>query len=270
MPLRFAAGGIHDSLVNVARSYGEAMRTLDYQNWSGKIGVMGVDMLPAENGYYYPADLELRLTNLARAGDREAVSSLLTELYRINFEERQLSLAMLQLFMNEMWGTIVKLLPQVSMDNDAAFGHIVPADGGAGTFASLNDSFAAIERALHRICEYVSEHKKSQNVVLLDKIVHLLNDGYRQSELCLESVADTFGISKGYLSQFFKEQTGINFSDYLENVRMNRAKQFLVQSDMSVNEIAVQVGYSSSNTFCRAFKRLYGISTTEYRRSHSY
>jgi two-component system, response regulator YesN len=257
-------------LINVARSYEEAKRTLDYQDWTNKDGVMTVRQLPVEHdGYYYPTDLELRLTNLTKAGEREAVHALLMELYLINFEDRLLSLAMLQLFMNEIWGTIVKLLPQVSMDHEVALSTMYAAAEESDSFEGLKGNFAAVMNTFRRICDNVNEHKKSQNVNLMEQIVNMLQSAYMQPELCLESVADSFAISKGYLSQFFKEQTGVNFSEFLENLRMAQAKEWLVQTDMPVHEIAARIGYSSSNTFCRAFKRIYGVSTTEFRRSHA-
>ncbi|MNW14569.1 Urease operon transcriptional activator [compost metagenome] len=60
---------------------------------------------------------------------------------------------------------------------------------------------------------------------------------------------------------------GINFSDYLEDLRMTLAKELLAETELPVFEIAERVGYSSSNTFCRAFKRINGVSTSAFRSS---
>jgi two-component system response regulator YesN len=265
---RFSVGGMYEGLLNVARSYEEARRTLEYQIWGNKKGNMKFEELPKENtGYHYPPDVELRLTYLTKAGERNAVEMLLKELYDINFSEKQLSATMLQLFMSEVWGTVVKLLPQVSIDEGSLLNPIHAFTGEANGFEGLETNYETLIATYHYVCDIVNEHKKSQNVQLMEKIVRLLNDSYMQTDLCLDAVANRFNISKGYLSQFFKEQTGVNFSDYLENLRMTQAKESLLNTDLPVHEIAIQSGYSSSNTFCRAFKRIYGISTTEYRRS---
>ncbi|WP_186445714.1 helix-turn-helix domain-containing protein [Paenibacillus cremeus] len=267
MAARFGVGGMHENLMNVSRSYEEAKRALEYLLWRNQSGIMRFEELPKENnGYYYPADLENRLSNLAKAGEQASVIELLEELYRINFEERRLSVPMLRLFMNEMWGTIVKLLPQVGMDEGAAMEQLKPFSGDMSTYEGLDHNYRSLTSTYRQVCGFVNEHKKSQNVQLLEKIIKLLQEGFSRSELCLDSVADQMNISKGYLSQFFKEQTGVNFSDYLEDLRMKQAKALLTHTDLPVYEIAVQVGYSSSNTFCRAFKRINGISTTEFRR----
>ncbi|MFE5317529.1 helix-turn-helix domain-containing protein [Paenibacillus sp. NPDC056579] len=264
-----AAGNMYDELLNVSRSYEEARQTLEYLTWRNQIGVMSYNELPQEqSGYFYPSDLEMRLSNLAKAGEWEAVETLLQELYQINFEERRLSVPMLQLFMNEMLGTVVKLLPQVQMDEWSVMERMKQLPAEAASYEGLKKNFASLTNVYRQVCSFVNDHKKSQNVQLLESIVTRLHEGFAYADLSLDSVADQLGISKGYLSQFFKEQTGVNFSDYLEDLRMTQAKELLVRTDLPVYEIALRVGYSSSNTFCRAFKRLNGVSTTAFRGSH--
>ncbi|UUZ97347.1 helix-turn-helix domain-containing protein [Paenibacillus sp. P25] len=264
----FGIGSIHENLLNISRSYEEARRALEYLLWRSQSGVMRFDESPKESsGYYYPADLELRMSNLVKAGEEAAVTALLEELHRINFEERRLSVPMLRLFMNEMWGTVVKLLPQVGMDEGRALEQIKPFSGDMASYDGLQSNYRSLASVYRQVCGFVSEHKKSQNVRSLEDIVELLHEAFPQADLCLDSVADRMNISKGYLSQFFKEQTGVNFSDYLEDLRMSKAKELLAKTNLPVYEIAERVGYSSSNTFCRAFKRINGISTSEFRRS---
>lgn len=70
-----------------------------------------------------------------------------------------------------------------------------------------------------------------------------------------------------YISQLFKEVTGVNFSDHLIKVRMDQAIILLKENGLTVDEIAVRVGYNSSHSFRRAFKRLMGVSPSTYRQS---
>jgi two-component system, response regulator YesN len=264
---RIAIGGMYEGLLNVSRSFEEAKRTLEYQIWGNRDGLMWFEELPKEtSGYYYPSDLEQRLSHLAKAGQVEAVEELLQELHRINFEEKRLQMPMLQFFMNEMWGTIFKLLQQVSINDESMMEQIKPFTGEAGSFEGLENNYRILSSTYKQICTFINDHKKSQNVELLEKIVQLLHETYMHPDLCLEAVADRINISKGYLSQFFKEQTGVNFSEYLENIRMQRAKELLSVTDLPVYEIAERIGYNSSNTFGRAFKRFYGVSTSAFRR----
>lgn len=264
----FAIGGMYERLLDVSRSFEEARQTLHYLTWRNQNGVARYDEIPKENnGYYYPSDLEMRLNNLALAGELAAVETVLQELHEINFVDRRLSIPMLQLFINEMVGTVVKLLPQVSLNEGGLVERLKQLSAEVASYEALEKNYLSLASIYGQVCGFVNEHKKSQNVQLLENIVCLLHDAFSDPDISLDSVAQRLGISKGYLSQFFKEQMGINFSDYLEDLRMTLAKELLEDTDLPVFEIAVRVGYNSSNTFCRAFKRINGVSTSAFRNS---
>lgn len=68
-----------------------------------------------------------------------------------------------------------------------------------------------------------------------------------------------------YYNDWFKQQTGCSPSLYLRHIRVNRAKELLLESNFSVMEIAVMVGYSSNSTFTRAFHSITGMTPKAYR-----
>ncbi|WP_282936476.1 helix-turn-helix domain-containing protein [Paenibacillus sp. RC67] len=263
----YGMGSVCDSLTGISRSYEQAREALNAQIWNNKEGGLWYDELPTDrNHYYFPQDVETRLIHLAKAGDQTEVEHLLDELYRENFEQRHLSMSVMKLFLFEMWGCLVKLLPQMELDQQTVYSRMAVLNGSNDSYDSMRKNYESVRDTFQWVCEIANENKKSQNVELIETIIALLQISYMDSELCLDKVADQIRISKVYLSQFFKEQTGINFSDYLESLRMEQAKVLLQSSGKTVNEISEYVGYSSSNTFCRAFKRLHGVSPTVYKK----
>lgn len=270
MSSAFAVGGLHESLMDVARSYEESRQALHYRSGGAGDGVVWFDRLPRESGgYYYPPDVELRLMNLVKAGESAEAEKLLVELHRINFTERHLPISMQSLFVGELWGTVMKLLEQSALDDAVLTAQVKAAIGHVGSFEELAGMYPSLTEAIRRICSGVNERKKSHNRRLLEEVLRLLQTSYAESDLGLSRAADQLNVTEVYLSQFFKEQTGENFSDYLEKLRMERAKQLLLETGLSINDIAGRVGYNSANTFCRAFKRFNGLSATVYRRSSS-
>lgn len=262
-----AVGGLCDSLSGLARSYEEAKQALVYSHRGNGFGRIHYRDCPrGGSGFHYPADVESRLMNCAAAGDDAEVRKLLEELYRENFNTRHLAVPMLKLFIHEMWGTLVKLYIREGWEADGPFEDDFAAWSGPWeTYGELENSYAGIRARYGKVCDYVKDHKKSSNLRLLEDIKRVLHAAYGQNELCLDLVADRMGISKVYLSHFFKEQTGVNFSDYLEGLRMEEAVRLLLHTDRSVHEIAAAAGYGSMNTFGRAFKRIHGITPTVYR-----
>ncbi|MBP1960897.1 helix-turn-helix domain-containing protein [Paenibacillus aceris] len=261
-------GGFCDRVTTISRSYEQAREVLFALVRSQKDGLQWFDELPAAlNDYHYPQDIEGRLMNVAMAGEQEEVTRILQALYIENFEKRHLSQTVIRLFISELWGNHVKLLRQLGMQAEDVYTQIQRIDGAEHSYESLQQHFAAICLSYSKICQHVMEQRSNRNIELLDHIRMMLQKDFSNKALCLDDAADRLRVSKVYLSQFFKDQTGINFSDYLEQLRMERAKHLLKNSDFAIQEIADQVGYASSNTFCRAFKRLHGVSATVYQRS---
>ena len=86
-------------------------------------------------------------------------------------------------------------------------------------------------------------------------------------DLSLELLADKLNITGAYLSTYFKEKTGMNFSDYLNGMRVNIAKEMLLHSSLKIQDVATKVGYHNVNSFIRMFKRYAGLPPGEFRKT---
>lgn len=75
-------------------------------------------------------------------------------------------------------------------------------------------------------------------------------------------------MSYGYFSRCFHDIIGLSFSDYCTQTRMEHAKEQLINTDRSIQEIAFQVGYNDEKYFSRAFKKLMGLNPSDYRKTH--
>src|SRR5947209_15124284 len=84
-------------------------------------------------------------------------------------------------------------------------------------------------------------------------------------DLSLGQVAKAVNTSTFYFCKIFKKITGINFTDYLSRVRIEKSKNLLLNPNLRVSEIAFEVGFQSLTHFNRVFKRILGQSPTNYR-----
>lgn len=87
--------------------------------------------------------------------------------------------------------------------------------------------------------------------------------------LSLHELAEELQLSPGYLSLRIKQQTGLNFSEYLMQIRLRRAQQLLRETDIRIVQVAAMVGYTDQFYFSRLFKRATGMTPSEYRRQGS-
>lgn len=88
-------------------------------------------------------------------------------------------------------------------------------------------------------------------------------------DITLQEVAAKVHLNSSYLSQLFKQHMKVNFTDYVMEKRMEKAKQLLSQTTLRVSEIAERVGYSDLAYFSNTYKRLTGMTPSEYRKSRT-
>lgn len=101
---------------------------------------------------------------------------------------------------------------------------------------------------------------------LMLQVKEYINEHYANAELSLTHLSGEFEVNAKYLSQIFKEQFGVNFLDYLANVRIQQAKRLLLETNGTVQDIGEQVGYPNVRSFLRVFKKLTGFTPGEYRK----
>ncbi len=119
------------------------------------------------------------------------------------------------------------------------------------------------------ICETVEKHKKSHNTRLYMQIVGYIKENFANPNLSAVMIADEFKVSEKYVSHFIKEQTGKSYMSYVEDLRLSTAQRLLLDTNISVTDISTNVGFSNRNSFYKAFRRVYGVSPSEYRDNYN-
>ncbi len=104
----------------------------------------------------------------------------------------------------------------------------------------------------------------SKSHALFEAVRDYLEQHYHEP-LSRESVAKHFYVSANYLSQLFQKEGKIKFNEYLNHIRLERAKYLLIEYDMKVKEVAHRCGFKDSNYFCRIFRNQTARSPSEYR-----
>lgn len=103
---------------------------------------------------------------------------------------------------------------------------------------------------------------------IVSKTKAYVKSHYRE-DIGISSIADSLGITPNYLSRLFKEQTGVRLKDYITHLKIDKAKELLASSGLSVKSIATEVGYYSSKHFSKVFLKATGSTPSEYRDSKS-
>ena len=99
------------------------------------------------------------------------------------------------------------------------------------------------------------------------RAANMLQEFYT-SGITLEEIADKLQITPEYLGTQFHKEMGVTFSTYLKQVRMSKAKELLIGTQLKLYEIAEKLGYSDSKYFSKVFKETFGQLPAEYRKTH--
>lgn len=121
-----------------------------------------------------------------------------------------------------------------------------------------------IKCVYENIVKEINTKTEFKPVVLL--AIKFINNNYYNRNLNLELVSKKLSLSSSYLSKLIKIGTGLSFVDYVTSMRIKKAINIMDDPMVKIYEVAELVGYSNQHYFCKAFKKVIGISPTEYRR----
>jgi len=128
---------------------------------------------------------------------------------------------------------------------------------------NIYDLWGVIENNLEYVKKMKHTSKKSS---VKTKVLTYINDNYGKADMSLSKLSEHMNLSVPYLSRLFKEKFGMGFSEYLIQLRINRAIELIEEDqDISLQEVSFAVGIDNYNHFSKTFKKITGISPSEYR-----
>ncbi|GHT99161.1 hypothetical protein FACS1894142_6440 [Spirochaetia bacterium] len=129
----------------------------------------------------------------------------------------------------------------------------------------LSFLFARVAEAARKICGRINARHTEKDNSFERQVLRYIDDNLTNTGLYTKIVTDFFHISENRLQAIVRKWTGKSFLEYVESKRMDRSRELLLKTDMSVSRIARDCGYASDNSFYKDFRRFYGQSPTEMR-----
>lgn len=273
-PLIVAVGGPYPSLGELYKSYEEAellLRSALADPASADNGPFFVVSTPRirRSWFHLPQDLQLEMFNCLVSGDQPELQRIVDSLYVENIEQRELTGSTRQLFFQGLLGPIARCLAARPSVDSGLVEEVESAERRLLRIADPQVSIHLVKELYATAAERLSERRNNHLQALVDDVAAYIDERCADPNLCLTSVASSFGVSTFYLSKVFPSHRGCNFSHYVESVRMKAASGMLITTDLEVSVIAARVGFSSTNSFGKAFKRSFGVNATAYRQGRA-
>jgi two-component system response regulator YesN len=249
--------GSYKSVENISSSYEEALRALHYYKDKGIAHINDITAL-TDNITEYPKEQENRLIemiiNIDEKGAFEAFNKIyiwVIENYKDSHKEGKWKLM-------ELMMTIDKMVINFGIK-----------DENKSYLLSMNsiEEYMALEnwcreRIIYVIKSISELQKKKINKVIVNA-KFFIQENF-SNEITLEEVSKFVCVSPHYFSRLFKEETSENFIEYLTKVRIDKAKELMKTSSLSIKEICFKIGYADPNYFSHIFKKVEKLTPSEY------
>lgn len=235
-------GEIHGGFEGIAKSYREGR---ERQTMTKKQG---------QTNYYYPLEIELRMINSMKLRNFKETEELLKSIQQEN-EERHLLSGELGRVEQLIYEIFRRFALDMQMEAELNYDFLHEAEGAK---EGWNQLFSMLDK----IRDSYKQPEERQELGW--ELVSYVDAHYDSSELSQQDIAGIFQISRPMVSKIFKETARMNFIDYLQKKRVEKAKELFDNGNPDVLAVGQQVGYENEVTFKRAFVKLEGITPREY------
>ncbi|MDD4113504.1 MAG: helix-turn-helix transcriptional regulator, partial [Herbinix sp.] len=130
---------------------------------------------------------------------------------------------------------------------------------------SLEDCCEFYKSILKKAIDIRNNNSQKRYAGIIEQAKEYMHQKYSMSDLTLYKVASTVNVSPNYFSSLFNQEAGMTFIEYLTNIRMEKAKDYLRCSANKITEIGSLVGYLDSHYFSYIFKKTQNCTPSEYR-----
>ncbi|WP_407398033.1 helix-turn-helix domain-containing protein [Treponema sp.] len=258
--VRMGASRLSNEFANVSYACKEAVNALNGTSPNGEL-LLAEDQTKKATTTEKTFEVRERIYNRLRIGDSAGVQFLAglfcSEQAAAGTELDKIKSSVFELLVNIR--NITKEL-NPAYDNpsfDSAFTVLV----GTQEISVMQDFLTNV---LVECATAIASVKEQRENPLVKKIIEYIDQNMSRN-YSLEDVAASVGVSSFYMSKLFKEEMGETFINYVTDRRLDRTKKLLLETDLSIKEIAGQTGYSDQNYFSRQFKNKFGISPTDFR-----
>lgn len=260
-------GGICNRLNRIKHSFIEAELALQYQYLIQDTIIFYNDVQSRIKRFEkleYPVHLENLIIEGLKLFDTEKVSKSLDSFFKL-IQEKVIEIGLYKNIMIELLLSVKRNLGSVNINLSNIFTDEYEEIYKLNKMGSLNEISDAVKYFINKIISYIEISANKNNKQIVQEILRYIDNHYATDSISLSEVAERVYLTPNYVSALIKQEAGENFYYILTRKRIEKAKELLMDETLKSYEIAEKVGYQDTNYFIRAFKKVIGMTPTEYR-----
>jgi AraC-type DNA-binding domain-containing proteins len=258
-------GNIYTGVQNIRLSYNEAVEAYEMKFIKGQSRIIHFSDISTDNQqvYHYPVNHEKMIMNLLNNGSSDGVSKAVNALVTDVRSNENINTDNVKLIFNQLLGRVMEHLISHNFSVKNVFGENYNIYQQLATKETIDEVEVWLTEIFDTIISY-SENRKVSDKKYIDKVLEYIHNNYKK-DIDVNTMAQEIGISYSQLRRVFVEELGVNLVSYVNNLRIEEAKRVLVDSDKSIYDIALSLGYNNDQSFNRFFKKFEGITPGEFR-----
>ena len=258
-------GEVKSGLENIKVSYRQSITVLQSKLLYGSGKVMLYNELSREyqNIGFYAGELNRKIEAALRIYDVEGVDRILNQVC-IYIIGQHLQIEYVYVISLGLLSICFSHITENNKDIKEVLGEDISAYIDIHKKSSIEDVFEDIKEVYRKTIEFFNHNKYSRSRKTAYNVKKYIEENYTKPELTVEQIAAGLYVDSSYLRRTFKKEFNMKITDFLTQIRMEKARELLVQDRYKLSDISEMVGFNDSSYLSKVFKKYFGKSPSEY------
>ena len=265
-PVVIAFGSVMDVPWDLAESCGHAKQLIQYKVYYNKdVPYTYSEKMEIDMQMSY--DHQKKLVDQIKLGKVKDASELLESYFSMLHDNPYLQLDRAREIGAQLTDTIHSAIIGKEKELDDRYSDVKQLKAEIRSMESVHDVADCAVSYAQAAARVMYDQLQNKKDIRVQEILEWIGNNYNQ-DIALDDVAEQMGLSATYASKQIKAYTGTNVVNYINNLRIEHAKELLETTKMSSNEIGAYVGFRYSQSFIRSFRKIVGMTPGNYRSLH--
>ncbi|MBO5995497.1 MAG: helix-turn-helix domain-containing protein [Firmicutes bacterium] len=204
------------------------------------------------------------LCNMIVSWDDEGATEVLSDILGNLYQSSGGDIEVIKLQAGELIGFVVSDMYRRGLSDGSVYDEIASYRSKIAVMDDVSQISLELEILVKKLTDIMRKSLKPDLNQVVKDCLNYIRIHYRE-KISLTQTASSIGVSPTHLSRLFNEEMGQGFTDYINSYRMERARELLTESKLTLSEIAQVVGYSNQQYFSKVFKDITGVTPGYYR-----
>ena len=260
---------VHENIKSLPKCFDEAMKALERSKIMGNISLYIYDNSDKNLDYYYSTEMEYQIVSLLKRGSFLESKELINNIFIINRDSYSaMNLQTWNALYNDIAMTLARVMNAILLSQKKAPVTAEMLLDKLGKESSPDQAITFFTGYIDKIAGISENHVVRKTELLVNNIVEFINANANEKWLDLNFLSEKFEITPQYISNIFKKYQKETIKDYISKLKLQRAKELLATTNMSIGDISTSLGYVNELGIFRLFRKHENTTPGEYRAIH--